>query len=173
MKTLKILPCIILALIGNPAYADHDYATYSIHKSGINSVSISHDGQTLYSAGNDSNVNIVDIATGKIKKTIPQSSPIITMVTSNDGSLLVTSSQDNNIRIWDIRRQTLVKQMSIHSKPVTALAITPDSRYLVTGSYDKTIEVWDIINDQSVKILSGHTTFPREIKFSKDGSKMV
>ncbi|MDY7007671.1 MAG: S-layer homology domain-containing protein [Cyanobacteriota bacterium] len=73
--------------------------TLEKHSQPINAIAISPDGKILASSGEDGNINLWDLGTGKLLRSIKGYGAI---VFSPDSKQLVSVSQDNLIQLWQI-----------------------------------------------------------------------
>ncbi|MCL1475093.1 WD40 repeat domain-containing protein, partial [Argonema antarcticum] len=71
----------------------------------VYSVAISPDGQTLVSGSNDKTINIWNLATGNLIRTLSgHSGYVYSVAISPDGQTLVSGSNDKTIKIWRVSR---------------------------------------------------------------------
>jgi WD40 repeat protein len=72
------------------------------HSSAIRSISISPDGRTLASGGDDRTIILWDIATGRQLITLPSYTDAVESLSfSPIGNILASSSNDGTVRLWD------------------------------------------------------------------------
>jgi WD40 repeat protein len=108
-------------------------------------LAISDDGQTLVSGGFDKTLKVWDIASGKLRWTLPSASGHINAVAiAPDGKIAATGSEDRMARLWDLTTGRQLAMLKGHQDEVTAVAIRAEDRSLVSGSRDGTIKVWDL-----------------------------
>lgn len=142
----------------------------------IESCAMSPDGKMLAIGGNlEGKVPLLDIASGKIGKTIDIKQPIANSVEfSPDGKWLLVSgrdpkSDDGAIEIWDIEKNSLVKALGVRGRPV----ISPDKKTLAASGSDG-FRVWDVTTGkQKFSYFTKEDPRLPKIKIFGDGSMAV
>ncbi|KAJ3015643.1 UNVERIFIED_CONTAM: POC1 centriolar protein A [Siphonaria sp. JEL0065] len=72
------------------------------HTSGINSVVISADGETVVSGSDDKTVKLWDTRTGECTRTLEgHTSYVYSVAISADGETVVSGSRDKTVKLWD------------------------------------------------------------------------
>jgi len=66
----------------------------------VNSVTFSHDGQTLASGSEDKTIKIWNQKTGELIHTLSGHSGLVNSVTFSHGQTLASGSEDKTIKIW-------------------------------------------------------------------------
>ncbi len=124
-------------------------------------IAISPDSRTLVSGGDDKAIEVWDIATGKLQKTLQSDSgKIRSLAISPDGKTVVSGSPDRMVRIWNLttgKRQAILKG---HKYDVTAVAISEDGKTIASGSWGM-IKVWDIATGK-LKFTLPDDTLPKD-----------
>lgn len=147
----------------------------------------------LASSGNDGLINLWDLKTGNLMRTIkplqwnlefleingreiinPWSacSPELVIKTINFNpkrELLASGGCDNLIKFWNYRNGQLIKILSGHKDSINSLAFSPDGQLLASGSNDKTVKVWDVSTGDILYDLTEHTGFVNCVAFTPDG----
>ncbi len=109
-------------------------------------LAISTDGKLLVVATNDSDVLVIDAASGVPVNTlaVKHAKPARVAAISADGRLIATGADDAVVRVWEATSaQPEVKLLLGHKGPVTSLAFAPDSQTLASGGEDRTAILWD------------------------------
>lgn len=138
-----------------------EHATFSPqalsgHTDSVRSVAISKDGKTAASGSSKNQINIWDIPTNRLIRTLPNTheilfdkEPVLAIAISSDGKTVVSGGY-TQIKIWDTRTGSLqgVLMHNTHSVPrqkdyITALTISPDDTTVISGS-ENTIKIWDL-----------------------------
>lgn len=124
---------------------------------GVKSIRISPDGETLISGGDDQTVKLWDLATGKLQQTLSgHDRPVESVEISPDGKTLISGSWDGTIKRWDLVTGELQQTLFAHDDFITSVAISPDGETLASGSRDGTIKLWDLATGEQRQTLSGH-----------------
>lgn len=72
-------------------------------KPSVSGLSLSRDGKTIVVAGADARIRLVDMTTGKVRRTLTgHANAIYEAIFSPDEKLLASSSRDLTARIWDV-----------------------------------------------------------------------
>ncbi|KAH0631762.1 hypothetical protein JD844_019528 [Phrynosoma platyrhinos] len=107
-------------------------------------IQVNQDGEYIFCACG-SKVNVVDISTGDVVRSIEQVIKHLVAFHPDISQLqLFSSSMDNIIRIWDLNSSQCIAQLENHYSPVTSLAFSPDSETLISAGRDKICTVWDL-----------------------------
>ena len=114
--------------------------------SGATSLAFSNDGNFLATGEMNRHIQIFDMASRKIIKTLTgHSDRISDLVFSNNNQKLISASWDNTIKLWDIENEIELETLSDHTDRILSLAITSDGKNLISGSRDCRIRIWQSI----------------------------
>jgi len=122
------------------------HTIYTSFTGAVTQAEFSPDGGTLATGHYDGVINLWDVATGTLIRTMQADAVIESLSFSPDGSLLATGSsyEDNLIRIWWVDSGSLLSILPGHKSGVQFLLFSPYGDMLVSGSYDGMIRVWGI-----------------------------
>ena len=126
--------------------------TIDAHADIVYRVAWSPDGKTLYTAGGDQRIGVIDAESGKVEYLEGHTGAVLSLAVHGD--VLVSGGTDRTIRVW--KGRTLVRTINNHWDAVHALAFSPDGRYLASGSGDKTVRIWQPEIGRLVRIVKGH-----------------
>ena len=103
----------------------------------VEGVAFSPDGKTLAMASYGGNVQLWDVASGKLLETLKgHSSAVLAVVFSPDGRTLASGSSDQTVRLWNVETRRQLMQLdpgSIELGQVLTLAFSPDGKQLLAG----------------------------------------
>ena len=156
-------------------------------------VLISSDGQLLISAGNDRNIKVRSLHTGKLLRTLSGHAGSIYSLAISPQGLLASGSWDRTIKVWDLNTTSQANVSSVspvsprinpvsrgvgsgllytltgHEAEVNSVAISPDGYTLASASEDCTIKLWNLQSGKLIHTLTGHTDAVKSVAISPDG----
>ncbi len=127
----------------------------------------------IATAGQDKNIKIIDIASGKILKTLTGHTNLVNnLAIAPEHDLLVSGSYDNTVNIWRISTGKLERSLKGHKDKVWGVAISPDGKQVISASRDKTVQIWDVKTGESVKTLQ-HPSGVTCVLVTPDGKRVI
>ncbi|BAY12144.1 WD40 repeat domain-containing protein [Calothrix sp. NIES-2098] len=156
-------------------YTGYHKKTLKESTDSVFSLVISPDGKTVACGSEYSEINVWDLQTEKIIRTISGHSHYLVqaLAISIDGRTLVSGSNDKNIKVWNFETGKLIHTFKQHSNGVESVAISPDGQTIVSGSKDKTIKVWNLQTKQLQFTLEGHSDWVYCVDISPDESTII
>ncbi len=131
-------------------------------------------GRTLASANADRTINLWEVESGRLLRTLPgQTNWINRVVWSPDGRTLASFSYDKAIWLWDVEQGRHRTALLGHTCHITGVAFTPDSSRILSSSADCTLRVWDVQSGQCVRVIAGYAVSLYDIDWSPDGTHLV
>jgi hypothetical protein len=120
--------------------------TLTEHADKITSIALGPDGETLVSGSVDKTINIWNLSTGKLIRTLNGiSGEVSSVAISPDGHFLAVGSHEHpksNVKVWHLTTGKLIHTLLGHHKPVNCVAISPDGEILASGS--NKIKIWHL-----------------------------
>jgi WD40 repeat protein len=141
----------------------------------VYALTISSDGQTLASVGDDHTVNVWRLSTGeRIGTFVWQSGHINVVAVGWEGQQLTCgesaqSYESPDIKVWDTVTGQELFNLKGHSRSIHSLAFSPDGKILASGSRDKSVKLWDMRTGELLGSLTGHTSDVNAVAFSPYG----
>ena len=120
--------------------------------------------------GDHDTVDVVDIASGKIARTMKVAGQSIRLFP--DGRRLVSSAGDKAF-ISDAQTGAVVQTLTGHTSRIQHVAVSRDGRYVATSSWDKTAKVWDAASGRLIQTFVGHTEILFGLAFSPDSRSLL
>ena len=130
----------------------------SQHSKLFSSDRVSPDGQFLISGGTNGLIQIWDVPTRNLIRSIEAHDGWVWAVTfSPDNQYLASCSKDRTIKLWDINTGSCLSCIQEDLNDVVSVAFSPDSQMLVSGDEDGQIQLWDIKTGKCLHNFTGHT----------------
>ena len=155
---------------------DREIRTLTGHTSGVASVAISPDGQTLVSSGisYDNTIKLWQISTGRQTRTFTaHTSGVYSVAISSDGQTIASGGEDKTVRLWRLDTGDHLRTLAGHSSKITSVVFSPNQQVLVSGSDDKTIRLWHVNSGELIRTLTGHSKEVTSVAFSPDGQTLA
>ncbi|MBD2187218.1 serine/threonine-protein kinase [Pseudanabaena mucicola] len=128
----------------------------------------------IITAGQDKNIKIIDLASGKVAKTLTGHTNLINSIAiAKARDLLVSGSYDNTVNIWQISTGKLLRSLKGHKDRVWGVAVSPDGKLAVSASRDKTLKVWEISTGKTLQTLVGHEDAVTCVLVTPDGKQVI
>ncbi|HET6856535.1 MAG TPA: hypothetical protein VFH94_05495, partial [Streptomyces sp.] len=133
-------------------------------------VSLSPDGRTLAVAS--VGVEIVDVATLRLRTVLPASESVLLARFTPDGRFIVGVSHEGWARLWSTETwRPTARPLAGHTGEVLSQSTSADGRTLATGSTDGTIRLFDVRTQQPLGApLPGRPNRPVAPQFTPDGA---
>ncbi len=94
-------------------------------------------GVIAASAGDESNLTLWDLQTGKEIRTLKgHTDRVIAIAFSPDRRTLLSGSRDKTVKLWDIETGAVRRTFTGHERLVNAVAVSPDGHYGLSASGD-------------------------------------
>lgn len=125
-------------------------------KVGSPAIALVVDSRRAVSGSTDRNLQVWDLETGKILRTLEGHTDWIRAVAVVDDLRAISGSNDRTLRIWDLETGQTLRTFKGHTNRISTVAVV-DGRRVISGSEDRTLRVWDLETGQTLRTLKGHT----------------
>ncbi|MBW4686491.1 MAG: WD40 repeat domain-containing protein [Komarekiella atlantica HA4396-MV6] len=167
----KLLDAIANLKHKHPLESTDPSYTLIKHSSKVTSVAISPDGNILVSGCVDKIINVCNLKTGKLLRTITENlGEVSSVAISPDGNFLAVGSCEHpksNVKVWHLKTGKLLHTLLGHQKPVNIVVISPDGQILASGS--NKIKIWNLHKGDRICTL-WHSSAVQAIAISPDGT---
>ena len=137
-------------------------------------VSVSTDGRSLVTAGDDSLAKLWDISTGELIQDFKgHRDGLASARFSPDGKQLLTASDDETVRLWDVKSGQQLYVFTDHSNTVWRAVFSPDGKLIASSSFHGEILLWETASRTLVNRLDAHSDQTAGLTFSNDGRQLV
>lgn len=107
------------------------------------SIALSHDGKTLAIGYDNEEIQLLDVSTQEVIRTIHTVGRTDQLDFSPDGQTLAGCGED--IYLWNVKSGKLINTFKGHIDQVFTITFSPNGKTLVSGGWDSTIIVWEIL----------------------------
>jgi WD40 repeat protein len=163
-------------------YAARAIDVWPTHREVARALSVSKDGLTVATAGDDGTIAVRRMDSGRLLSRIKLSNAAVIGVALSPDGRRVASTRDNGsvtISAIDGRDPRTVlrlrQETTPHYGPNYGLSVSfsNDGRRLVVGALDGTVRVLRADGVGAVRVLRGHQDLVLDVGFSPDGSRVV
>ena len=136
-------------------------------------VALSDDGRNLISAEENGSIQVWDLASGTLKKTINVEQKVTAVAIDYAGQLLAIARADRSIVLSNLNTGAVRSDLRKHTDVVNALAFSPDGTTIASGGDDRTVILWDVGTGKPKRTLKGHDVTVTSLAFSPDGATLA
>jgi WD40 repeat protein len=143
---------------------------------GLSDATISADGSLLAMASTDGQIDVLEVATGRLLSAFrdPSKTPIKSVSFSHDGKHIVIGCGDNVARVLNsATTENVVALLVGHESIVNDAQFSPDGSMIVTASNDQTARIWSALTGEQLAVLRAHDNIVNSASFSSDGKHIV
>lgn len=138
----------------------------------IASAAISHDARQLLVGRFDGKVDLVNVNTGKITRTLDHRGRVGFCEFSRNGGFALTQA-DGKATVWDLKTGEKKVPVTGHIDSYKLARISPDGMRVLAAYHDMTAKLWNVETGQVILELAGHTGVVRAVAFSPDGRRAL
>lgn len=142
------------------------------HRSDVNCMALSPDGQQMLTGSGDRTVILWDATTGQRLRIFAGHKDEITCVAFGPQGQRVLTAGDETVILWD---KVTGKQLNVFdgkARRVISMAVSPTGRHLLTGHNDTNAILWDLKTGKRIRTLTTHTSVGYSA-FSPDGRQIL
>jgi WD40 repeat protein len=138
----------------------------------ITMLCFSSDNKYLAGAGNDSQISLWDLTTGKRIRRYDIQDALTSMTFAPKSHKLVTGT-NQGVSFWDLTSDEEVAKYTIDEIYGCAIAFSPDGATLATSGKDHAVLLWDVGTGEKKSQLTGGVGHVTTLAFSADGKQLA
>ncbi len=145
-----------------------------IHSDTVLGLQFSPDGLQVASSAADKTIRILDIASGKVTRSLEgHTHHVLSVAWQDDGQTIASASADQSIKVWNAETGEQRRTISGFSKEITAVAFVQTSSQIVTACADGQIRLSDTSNGKSIRTFNAGGDFLFTLSVTPDGEKLL
>ena len=149
-------------------------ASFRDHLDVVFSLDFSPDGKKLATGSFDGTMQIWNVGTLKLERTLGGHSDFVYAVSFGPkGKKLASASKDRTVRISDVDSGKSIFTLGGMTNDVMAVAFSPDEKYVISSGFETALYWWNTKTGERDKLQRGHGVAVQELCFSKDGSWLI
>jgi WD40 repeat protein len=119
------------------------------HRDSLYDVAFSPDGRLLATAGYDRLIQLWDLESAKIVRSLRgHNGAVYDVAFSPDGTVLASAGGDDSVKLWNVANGERLDTLGQPEGEEFNVAFTPDGRYVVAAGADKRIYLWQWVSKQ-------------------------
>ncbi|MEP6636476.1 MAG: WD40 repeat domain-containing protein [Acidobacteriota bacterium] len=135
----------------------------------LSHLEFSSDGVKLAAVDGAGMIEIWNVASGSIERTIDTGAGVTALRFSPNGQALATANANFSVTLWNLQTGLPQQRLQKHEAQVNALAFSLDGQFLASGGDDRKVVVWETASGRSKRTLKGHDQTVTSLAFSRDG----
>jgi len=149
-------------------------ATFPYSAADPRGLAFSPDGKILATAPADATVQLWDLSTGSLRRTLvwPSSTWVTTMVFTADGDAIAVGTRQGGLKLLDTNTGEERCILGGHSQDIRSAAFSPDGRTLASAS-ETTIKLWDLPTGLELLTIRTQPKRVSSIAFTRDGGALL
>ncbi|MCZ2074044.1 MAG: WD40 repeat domain-containing protein, partial [Bryobacterales bacterium] len=154
------------------------------HTGPVSAVAFSPDRTKIASASKDTTVNVWNLTSGQLLKSLVHPQAISTVAFSPDGERLAAGGAFHTVQVWDAHSYKLLNDFHAHWSDICKVRFLPHGDTLVTAGEDNLTRIWSVAdlpeapdarhNEPSpLATFNVHKDWSMWSSFSSDSSQLV
>ena len=132
---------------------------FKAHKSLVQDLAFSQDGDYLLSASSDQRVKLWDVRKNQLVLELTgHEEEVYSALFTPGGNRIISTSVDKKVKIWDLKEKP-VEQLPGHKDWIQSLRFSDDGKLLLSVSYDGQIQITDLENRETRQMQGPFATY--------------
>jgi len=141
----------------------------NIHSDTVLGVRFSPDGQILATSAADRTVKLLDVATGKLIRTLEgHTNYVLALAWQDDGIGLATAGADQSVKVWDSSNGTQRRTIVGFPKEVTSITYAGTTSQLITACADGQVRIYKADDGALVRAMNSNDSCLHPISTTLD-----
>jgi WD40 repeat protein len=128
-----------------------------------------NNGEQLLAGLHNGVIQLREVQTGKVLRTLENGAPARIVRVSRDGKLLAATGANHEIALWDFANGKLLRRTEPNLGDLQDLAFSPDGTLLASSAEDTDIYLWDTKTGQKKAVVSDLPLTTFALAFAPDG----
>jgi WD40 repeat protein len=139
----------------------------------IHTLSADRRGRWLAVALSEGHVDLLDAATGRLKKSWHEHNVAPALSPDGDRLAMVQAGEVNTVLVYQTDNDRPPERLGQHADSIQALEFSLDGTKLASASWDHTAVLWDVAGRAAPLVLRGHRDTVTGVAFSPDGARVA
>lgn len=145
-----------------------------VHSDTVLGLRFSPDGRLLASSAADKTVCLLDIANGKVIRSLEgHTHHVLSLAWQDDGKTIASASADQNVKVWNVESGEQKRTISGFPKEITAITFVQRSNQVVSSCADGQVRLHDTGNGKSLRSFNAAGDFLFALSVTPDGKTLV
>jgi len=138
------------------------------HSDWVRAAAFRPDGKVLATSGDDRQIMLWDVESGRPQARLQESQAIYTLAFSTDGERLAAAGFEDKVVVYDAQKGRVAFDLVAPGPRIDALAFSPDGAQLAAAGRTGAVRLWNTADGQGLRDL-GTKRGVRALAYSPDG----
>ena len=145
-----------------------------VHSDTVLGLKFSPNGRTIASSSADKTIRLLDVATGKVVRSLEgHTHHVLSVAWQDDGQTVASASADQNIKVWNIETGGQRRTIGGFGKEITAISFVQQSSQVVSACADGQVRLHETSNGKAVRTFNASGDFLFAVAITDDGKRLV
>jgi WD40 repeat protein len=145
-----------------------------VHSDTVLGLDFNPNGNIIASAGADRTIQLLDITTGKLIRTLEgHTHHVLAISWHSDGEVLASASADLSIKIWNTSSGEVTRTITGFPKELTSIQYVPESNQIVVACANGQVRLADASNGNAVRNFDAAGDFLYTVRLTPDAQTVL